>query len=76
MTNRKECDTYEIVVRTDQDGHSFCCDIVFYCNSPRSVVFAERVYGRTRLEAHLKSINVIKATLGGDEWLGRLHSME
>ena len=76
MTSRKECDFYEIVVRGDSDGHCFWCDIIFYCNSPRSVVFAERVSGRTRLEAHIKATNVIKATLGGDDWLGRLHSTE
>ena len=76
MTNRKECDIYEILVRGDSDGLNYWFDIVFYCDSPRSVVFAEKVYGRSRLEAHLKAINVIRATLGGDNWLGRLHSTE
>jgi len=76
MTNREECGVYEIVVRGDEDGRSFWCDVVFYCDSPRRVVFAERVSGRSRLEAHLKAVNVIKATIGGGDWLDKLHSTE
>lgn len=67
---------YEIVVTGGSNGLGFWCDIILRSGTTNSLVLFERVTGRTRLEAHLKAINVIKATLGGSDWLDRLHSME
>lgn len=71
-----EDNIYEIRVREGEDDGSFWCDILFRVGSSRRVVFAERVVGRTRLEAHLKASTVIKSTIGGSDWLGRLHLTE
>lgn len=76
MTSREEDKLYEVVVTGGQDGRSFWCCVVLHCSTTDCVVLHERVTGRTRLEAQLKAINVIKATLGGDDWLDRLRSME